>query len=58
MEKIIEKTNNKLSLDIFINGQILLELIPKEVLLNIVAELEKDISVRFDKKTRKKNKKI
>ncbi len=55
MDKILSKETNKLELDVYINGQILLELIPKEVIINIVGELERDVANNFDKKTVKKN---
>ena len=55
MDKILSKETNKLEIDVYINGQILLELIPKEVISNIVGELEKDVANNFDKKTVKKN---
>ena len=55
MDKILSKETNKLDIDVYINGQILLELIPKEVISNIVGELEKDVANNFDKKTVKKN---
>lgn len=55
MDKILSKEINKLEIDVYINGQILLELIPKEVIINIVGELERDVANNFDKKTAKKN---
>lgn len=55
MDKILSKETNKLEIDVYINGQILLELIPKEVIINIVGELERDVANNFDKKTVKKN---
>lgn len=55
MDKILSKETNKLEIDVYINGQILLELIPKEVITNIVGELERDVANNFDKKTVKKN---
>lgn len=55
MDKILSKETNKLDIDVYINGQILLELIPKEVIINIVGELERDVANNFDKKAAKKN---
>ena len=54
MDKILSKETNKLEIDVYINGQILLELIPKEVIINIVGELERDVANNFDKKIDKK----
>lgn len=48
MDKILSKETNKLEIEVYINGQILLELIPKEVMANIVGELERDISVNIE----------
>lgn len=55
MDKILSKETNKLEIDVYINGQILLELIPKEVIINIVGELERDVANNFDKKIDRKN---
>lgn len=54
MEKILNKEENKLGVDVFIDGNIIFDLIPKEVMNNIVAELERDVSKKYEKKNGKK----
>lgn len=54
MEKILKKEENKLGVDVFIDGNIIFDLIPKEVMNNIVAELERDVSKKYEKKNGKK----
>lgn len=58
MEKIFNKEENKLGLEVYIDGKIMFDLIPKEVLSNIVAELERDVSIKFEKRNKRKTKKI
>ena len=58
MEKIFNKEENKLGLEVYIDGKIMFDLIPKEVLSNIVAELERDVSIKFEKRNKRKAKKI
>lgn len=58
MEKIFNKEENKLGLEVYIDGKIMFALIPKEVLSNIVAELERDVSIKFEKRNKRKAKKI
>lgn len=53
MEKILNKEENKLGMDVFIDGRIIFDLIPKEVLNNIVAELERDVSKKYEKKRKR-----
>lgn len=58
MEKIFNKEENKLGLDVYIDGKIIFDLIPKEVLSNIITELERDVSIKFEKRNKRKAKKI
>lgn len=54
MEKIISRDENSLNLDVYINGWVDINLIPKEILESLVANLERDISESYKRSVAKK----
>lgn len=58
MEKILNKEENKLAMDVFIDGRIIFDFIPEEVLNNIITELEREISKEYEKKKKRKKRNL